>query len=197
MSENDYRFDLIKEIYIEVGRVHAWQASHALPFAMRSLTVWLSSLYSMPVRWSIKMQRRLIMHPSFHEQMSKQRMEALQREAALTKRAKSVIDNTAGNQAFTRILWYLLFGLHIPASSQKLNDEYTLRGFQAHLNATMWMVGFVALGLGLLIGGFLYSSFGLMPIVLLTSSMLVVVSIPILMRSASVLSNHSQVPSHR
>ena len=26
MSENDYRFYLIKEIYIEVGRVHAWQA---------------------------------------------------------------------------------------------------------------------------------------------------------------------------
>ena len=116
------------------------------------------------------------MHPSFHEQMSKQRMEALQREAALTNRAKSVIDNTAGNQAFTRILWYLLFGLHIPASSQKLSDEYTLRGFQAHVHATMWMVGFIALGLGLLIGGFLYSSFGLVPIVLLTSSMLVVVS---------------------
>src|SRR4249920_1658746 len=157
---------------------------------MRLLTVWLSSLYSMPVRWSIEVQRRLIMHPSLTEQMSKQRMQVLQHEAAVAQRAnhaKSVLDNTTGNQAFTRILWYLLFGLHIPASSQKLNDEYTLRGFQAHLNATMWMVGFVALGLGLLIGGFLYSSFGLMPIVLLTSSLLVVVSIPILIRSASIL----------
>ena len=140
------------------------------------------------------------MHPSFHEQMSKQRMEALQREAAFAHRANHVnsdLENKTGNQVFTRILWYLLFGLHIPASSQKLSDEYTLTGFQARLNATMWMVGFVALGLGLLIGGFLYSSFGLVPIVLLTSSMLVIVSIPILIRSASVLSKHNQVPYHR
>ncbi len=26
MGENDYSFNLIKEVYIEVGRVHAWQA---------------------------------------------------------------------------------------------------------------------------------------------------------------------------
>jgi hypothetical protein len=140
------------------------------------------------------------MHPSFTEQMSTKRIEELHREAIVMQpmnHAKSDLDNTTGNQAFTRILWYLLFGLHIPTSSQKLGDEYTLKGFQAHLNATMWMVGFVALGLGLLIGGFLYSSFGLVPIVLLTSIILVAVSIPILLRSMSVLSKHKQVPSHR
>jgi hypothetical protein len=140
------------------------------------------------------------MHPFIHEQMSMQRMEALQREAAFAQRANHAISgfvNKTGINSFTRILWYLLFGLHIPASSQKLADEYTLKGFQAHLNATMWMVGFVALGLGLLIGGFLYSNFGPLPIVLLTSIILVAVSIPILLRSVSVLSKHRQVPSHR
>jgi hypothetical protein len=140
------------------------------------------------------------MHPAMHENMSEQRMQVLQHEAVVaqrTNRAKSDLDNTTGNQTFTRTLWYLLFGLHIQTSSQKLSDEYSLRGFQEHLNATMWMVGFVALGLGLLIGSFLYSSFGLVPIVLLASIILVAVSFPILLRSASLLSKHNQIPSHR
>ena len=140
------------------------------------------------------------MHPAIHEKLSEHRMQALQYEAAVAQRAnhaKSVLDNATGNQAFTRTLWYLLFGLHLPTSSQKLSDEYTLRGLQAHLNATMWMVGFIALGLGLLIGGFLYSSFGLVPIVLLASIILVAVSLPILMRSATLLTKHNQVPYHR
>ena len=137
------------------------------------------------------------MHPFIHEVMSMQRMEALQRETALAQRANSDLVNMTGSNSFSRILWYLLFGLHIPASSQKLADEYNLKGFQAHLNATMWMVGLIASGLGLLIGGFLYSSFGPLPVVLLTSIILVTVSIPILLRSVTVLSKHRQVPSHR
>ena len=140
------------------------------------------------------------MHPLIHEQMTMQHMEELRREAALAQRANhanSDIVNKTGSNSFTHILWYLLFGLHVPASSQKRADEYTMQGFQAHLNATIWMVGFVALALGLLIGGFLYSSFGPLPIVLMTSILLVAVSIPILLRSVSVLSKHNQVHSHR
>ncbi len=140
------------------------------------------------------------MHPMIHEQMSKQRMEGLRREATLARlanHANSDVDNKTGSNSFTYVLWYLLFGLHIPASSQKRAAEYTIQGFQAHLNATIWMVGFVALGLGLLIGGFLFNSFGPLPIVLLTSIILVAVSIPILLRSLSLLSKHNQVVSHR
>jgi hypothetical protein len=130
------------------------------------------------------------MHPSFHEQMSKHRMEELQRETAAMQRvsrAKSDLENTTGNRSFTHTLWYLCFGLSIPSSTQKQREEYTLERFQALLNAIMRVVGFVALGLGLLIGGFLYSSFGSLPVVLLSSSILVVVSLPILLRSVSVL----------
>jgi hypothetical protein len=140
------------------------------------------------------------MHPMIREQISTQRMEELLREATLAQlanHAKSDVDNKTGSNSFTYVLWYLLFGLHIPASSQKRADEYTIQGFQAQLNATIWMVGFVALGLGLLIGGFLYNSFGPLPTVLLTSIILVAVSIPILLRSVSVLSKHNQVHSHR
>jgi hypothetical protein len=140
------------------------------------------------------------MHPSFTEHMSTKRMEQFQREATVMQRvnhANSNQDNTTGSRSFTRILWYLLFGLHIPTSSQKQGEGYTLKGFQARLNDTMWMVGFVALGLGLLIGGFLYSNFGLLPIVLLSSIILIAVSFPILLRSVSVLSKHTQIPSHR
>ena len=140
------------------------------------------------------------MHPSFTEHMSTKRMEQFQREATvmqLVNHANSSQDHTTGSHSPTRILWYVLFGLHIPTSSQKQGEAYTLQGFQARLNATMWIVGFVALGLGLLIGGFLYSNFGLLPIVLLSSIILVAVSVPILLRSMSVLSKHYQVPSHR
>jgi hypothetical protein len=154
----------------------------------------------MLVRWSIEVQRRLIMHPSIHEQMSKQRMEALQHEAAVAQRinhAKKDLDNKTGSNSLTQLLWYLLFGVRIPTPNQKQGEEYSIGGLQANLNAITRVVGCVALGFGLLIGGFLYSSFGLLPIVLLASIILVVVSIPILMRSVSVLSKHNQVPSHR
>ncbi len=150
------------------------------------------------------------MHPQIHEQMAKQRMEGLQREAAAIQRmnrANSDLDNKNGNHSFTHILWYLLIGQHIPASSQNpgtypsrlveqsgemkgegpLREEYNLGKLRARLNATIRVVGLVALGLGLLIGGFLNSRFGLVPIVLLSGIILLVVSFPILMRSVWML----------
>jgi hypothetical protein len=127
-------------------------------------------------------------------------MEQFQREATIMQRvnhAKSSLDNTTGSYSFTRILWYVFFGLRIPTSNQKQGEGNSLQSFQARLNASMWVVGSVALGFGLLIGGFLYSNFGLLPIVLLSSILLVAVSFPILLRSVSVMSKHSQVNSHR
>jgi len=140
------------------------------------------------------------MHPSFTEYMSTKRMEQFQREATVMQRvnhANSNQDNTPGSLSPTRILWYVLFGLHVPISNQKQGEGYSLQDLQARLNATMWMVGFLALGLGLLIGGFLYSNFGQLLIVLLSGIILIAVSLPILLRSMVVLSKHSQVPSHR
>jgi hypothetical protein len=140
------------------------------------------------------------MHPSFTEHMSTKRMEQFQREATIMQRlnhANTNMDNTTGGHSFTRILWYLLFGLHIPAPSQKQGEEYSISRLQADLNTIARVIGLVALGLGLLIGGFLYSNFGLLPIVLLSSIILVAVSFPVLLRSMSVLSKHYQVTSHR
>ncbi len=140
------------------------------------------------------------MHPLIHEQVAKQRMEGLQREAAAIQRmnrANSDLDNKTGNHSFTRILWYLLIGLHIPTSSQNqggIRKEYTLGKLQARLNATMRVVGLAALGLGLLIGGFLNSNFGLVPIVLLSGIILVAVSLPILIRSVWMLRKHIRMP---
>src|SRR5215471_11492609 len=185
---------------MRVERAYAWQLSHVLPFAMRLFTIWLSSLYSKPVRWSIVIQRRLIMHPSFTGHMSKTRMEQFHREAMAMQRinqAKSNLDNTTGSKSLTHILWYVLFGLYIPSSSQKQGEAYTMQSFQARFNGTMWVIGCIALGLGLLIGSFINSNFGLLPIVLLCSIILVAVSFPIFLRSASVLSKHYQVTSHR
>ncbi len=141
------------------------------------------------------------MHPLIHEQVAKQRMEGLQREAAAIQRMNraknSDLDNKTGNHSFTHILWYLLIGLHIPTSSQnqgRLREEYNLGKLQARLNATIRVVGLAALGLGLLIGGFLNSRFGLVPIVLLSGIILVAVSFPILMRSVWMLRKYIRMP---
>jgi hypothetical protein len=140
------------------------------------------------------------MHPSFTGHMSTTRMEQFQREATAMQRinhAKSGHNNTTGSSSLTHILWYVLFGLHIPSSSQKQGESYTVQSFQARFNATFWMIGCIALGLGLLIGSFINSNFGLLPIVLLCSIILVAVSLPIVTRSASMLSKHTHIPSHR
>src|SRR5215467_4082804 len=164
--------------------------SHVLPFAIRSFTIWLSSLYSKPVRWSIVMQRRLIMHPSFTEHMSATRMEQFQREATAMQRvnhAKSTSENTAGNSSLTSILWYVFFGLKLPETNHKQGETNIVHNFQSRLNATIWMIGCIALGLGLLIGSLVNTNFGLLPIVLLCSILLIAVVLPILSRSASML----------
>ena len=140
------------------------------------------------------------MHPSFTDHMSTTRMKQFQRDAMVMQRvnhAKNSTNYTPGSSSLTRVLWYVFFGLNIPTSSQKQGETYTLPGFQARLNATMWMIGFIALGLGLLIGSFIISNFGLLPIVLLSGIILVAVSLPILTRSASMLSKHTHMPSHR
>ena len=111
--------------------------------------------------------------------------------------ANSNSDNLAGSHSFTRLIWYLLFGLHIQTSNQKQDEADNLPAIQTRLSAAIWMVGFVALGLGLLVGGFLYGKFGLLPIVLLSGIILVAVSLPILLRSVSLLGRHYQVSSHR
>ncbi len=139
------------------------------------------------------------MHPSFTDHMSTTHMEQFQREAIVMQRAdhaKSSSINTTGS-TLTRILWYLFFGLNIPTSSQKQGETYTLQSFQARLNATMWMIGCIALGLGLLIGSFINSNFGQLPIVLLSTIILIAVTLPIVTRSASMLSKHTHVPTHR
>jgi uncharacterized protein YacL len=127
-------------------------------------------------------------------------MKQFQREAMAMQRlhhAKSNSENTTANSSLIRILWYVFFGLNIPASSQKQGETYTLHSFQTRLNASMWMIACIALGLGLLMGSFIISNFGLLPIVLLSGIILVAVTLPILTRSASMLSKHSHMTSHR
>ena len=140
------------------------------------------------------------MHPSFTEHMSATRMEQFHGEAMAMQRAnhaKSNSDNIPGNSSLSSILWYVFFGLNISNISQKPAGTNSIQSFQSRLNITMWVIGCIALGLGLLIGSFLNANFGLVPIVLLSGILLIVVSLPILSRSASLLTRHTHVPSHR
>ena len=140
------------------------------------------------------------MHSSFTDHMSATRMEQFHREAIAMQRAnyaQSNSHNTPGSSSLTSILWYVFFGFNMPVTSQKPGETNTVQIFQSRLNATMWVIGCIALGLGLLIGSFINTNFGLLPIVLLCSILLIVVSLPILSRSASMLTRHTHIPSHR
>ena len=140
------------------------------------------------------------MHPSFTERMSTTHMQQFQREAMAMQHAnhaKSDSDNKPGSSSLTSILWYVFFGLNVTPASQKQGEKNIVQNFQSRLNATMWVIGCIALGLGLLIGSFINTNFGLLPIVLLSSILLIVVSLPILSRSVSILTRHAHIPSHR
>jgi hypothetical protein len=140
------------------------------------------------------------MHPSFTDQMTATRMEQFHCEAIAMQRANHAhrnSNNTPGSSSLTSTLWYVFFGLNIPVTSHKPGETNTIQIFQSRLNAIMWVIGCIALGLGLLIGSFINTNFGLLPIVLLSSILLVIVSLPILTRSASMLTRHAHIPSHR
>ncbi len=136
------------------------------------------------------------MHPSFTDHMSATRMDQFHREGIAMQRVQNAYsnsNNTPDRNTLTGILWYIFFGLDIPAASQKPGETNTMQSFQSRVNATMWVIGCIALGLGLLIGSFINTNFGLLPIVLLCAILLIIVSLPILSRSASMLTRHTQV----
>lgn len=140
------------------------------------------------------------MHPTFTEHMSATRMKQFHSEAMAMQRlnhAHSDSNNSPGSSSLTSVLWYVFFGLNISNTSQKHAETNHMQSFQSRLNAIMWVIGCIALGLGLLIGSFINTNFGLLPIVLLSCILLIVVSLPILSRSASLLTRHTHVPSHR
>jgi hypothetical protein len=132
--------------------------------------------------------------------MSSTRIEQFQREGMAMQRvnhANSNSNNTPGSSSLTGILWYVFFGLNMTATSQKQDETNIVQSFQSRLNAIIWMISCIALGLGLLIGSFINNNFGLLPIVLLSSILLIVVSLPILSRSAYMLARHNGIQFHK
>ena len=123
------------------------------------------------------------MHPFFQQQLAQQRMEELRREAVRTSYIANNKTPTRSNTR-TRILSYLLQDLRVPGEKQGDFLSYRLQG---RFGATMRLVCMLSLALGLLIGSALDSKFGVFPAVVLSGMMVVVVGVPILMRSAGAL----------
>ncbi len=136
------------------------------------------------------------MHPSFTHHMTTTRMVQFRREAVAMQHANHAKNNT-GSSSLAHNLWYVFFGLNMPISNQKQVGTYTTQSIQTRINSIMWMIGCIALALGLLIGSFINSNFGLLPIALVCCIILIIVSLPIVARSALLLSKHTHVPSHR
>ncbi|TMF46909.1 MAG: hypothetical protein E6I32_10960 [Chloroflexi bacterium] len=123
------------------------------------------------------------MHPFFQQQLAQQRMEELRREAVRTSYIANSKTPTRSNTR-TRILSYLLLDLRVPGEKQGDFLSYRLQG---RFRTTMRLVCMLSLALGLLIGSALDSKFGVFPAVVLSGMMVVVVGVPILMRSAGAL----------
>ena len=131
------------------------------------------------------------MHPRFNEQLASQHMQQLQRQAAMMRRVASEdIAIHPANRAYTSVLWYLLFGMQIPTHKVEQDSsryEYLPGKLQDRLGTMVRTIITITLALGVLIGSFLFSRFGLFSAALLSGALLVVISVPILVRAAGML----------
>jgi len=131
------------------------------------------------------------MHPRFNEQLASQHMQQLQREAAMMRRVASKdIAKHPSSRAYTSVLWYLLFGMRIPTYKVEQDSsryEYLLDKLQNRLGTMVRTISMISLALGVLIGSFLFSRFGLFSAALLSGALLVAISVPMLIRAADML----------
>ncbi len=131
------------------------------------------------------------MHPRFNEQLASQHMQQLQRQAAMMRRVASEdIAIHPANRAYTSVLWYLLFGMQIPTHKVEQDSsryEYLPGKLQDRLGTMVRTIITITLALGVLIGSFLFSRFGLFSAALLSGALLVVISVPMLVRAAGML----------
>ena len=131
------------------------------------------------------------MHPRFNEQLASQHMQQLQRQAAMMRRVASEdIAIHPASRAYTSVLWYLLFGMRIStckAEQDSSRYEYLPDKLQDRLGTMVRTISTISLALGVLIGSFLFSRFGLFSAALLSGALLVVISVPILVRAAGML----------
>ena len=152
--------------------------SHVLPLTTWPLTIWLAFILYHASQTVNRRQKEIDpMHPLLNQQMAKLHMEELQREATAMRLANSANANTSrktGDHSSRSILLYLLFGLHTPAHTGRMH-------------AALRSVGFMALGVGSLLGSLLSTRLGLLPAILLSSTICLAVSLPILARSIIML----------
>jgi hypothetical protein len=131
------------------------------------------------------------MHPRFNEQLASQHMQQLQREAAMMRRVASEdIAILPASRAYTSVLWYLIFGMRISTYKVEQDSsryEYLPDKLQDRLGTMVRTISTISLALGVLIGSFLFSRFGLFSAALLSGALLVVISVPILIRAAGML----------
>ena len=131
------------------------------------------------------------MHPRFNEQLASQHMQQLQREVAMMRRVASKdIAKHPSSRAYTSVLWYLLFGMRIStckAEQDSSRYEYLLDKLQNRLGTMVRTISMISLALGVLIGSFLFSRFGTFSAALLSGALLVVISVPMLVRAAGML----------
>ncbi len=126
------------------------------------------------------------MHPFLNQHMARLHREELQREAKAAQAAEMVQTNT-------RAFWYLIFDLPMLTSSTSevpLSQSITPSKLQGQICAIIRAIALGAFGIGLLIGSYLGTRFGLLPATLLGCIICLAISLPILRRSLKVLKQH-------
>lgn len=125
------------------------------------------------------------MHPFLHQQLAKQHMEELRREALAMQRAHQSTKGLAKTSTRVKpLLWYLLSGHYLPPAELHEIQSSQLR---ARWLSLMRLVVLTAIALGLLLGMFLTSHFGPTIPTLLVSILVFAITLPMMVRTASLL----------
>ena|SRR5579863_914561 len=120
------------------------------------------------------------MHPYFQAYLANERREELLRTAEVMRPFNN--QHHASTLTHNRhIFLYLLLGLPIVTDKQSRQNVLP-QSLEARYHAALRMTALIALALGILIGSLLASRFGLLPAVLLDSTVVLVVTALILLR---------------
>lgn len=124
------------------------------------------------------------MYPLYNQHLAEEHMQTLRREATLMR---ALNNNTGMHQAKTGLprFWYVVLGLTMPeygVSSSKLNQALAYDWWQQRTKMLLRVIGCIAFALGILIGGILSTSGGLLLPLLLAGLLTLIVSLPMAMR---------------
>lgn len=131
-----------------------------------------------------------MMYSLFNQHLAEEHMQALRREAeGMYMRDSVTHEDKAGLARF----WYMVLGLSAPeygTAAMKVSQALVYDWWQQRTKILVRVIGLIAFALGMLIGGVLGSSNGLLFPLLLAGLVTLMVSLPMMVRLLLVAKGH-------